>query len=390
MRESRCAGDCFQGAFSFALAMPFDLPFDYLLGMTGWLAALAGALVGLLRWRRQLRSGRNAGAIRRAQRKWSNLGLSLWMFLAMLTLVELYFAVIYDQSDAFNMTNVSKHWFERHVAPVQKVLRFRDGQGTIYRDDRPFLTKVAETQHPICFVGDSFTFGHGVARCADRFSDRVAASLEQKFPGRFVVSNLADAGRDPHWIEALLLALAKDELPVRTVVYTICLNDIETFDERTEEMYKKKPPWMSQLFLVRNTYFLNLLYSRIRHASSSEGGGYYSFLEESYSGPPWTKMRSKLDTIRQLCVQHGFDLRIVIFPFLSDFGAEYPFVEAHRLIVEFCRETGIPVLDLGPVLLPRASEGLTVNRFDAHPNERAHAIAAEAIERKLLGDLTGR
>ncbi len=28
-----------------------------------------------------------------------------------------------------------------------------------------------------------------------------------------------------------------------------------------------------------------------------------------------------------------------------------------------------------------------VSRFDAHPNERAHAIAAEAMEQDLLSDL---
>lgn len=362
--------------------MPFDLSFDYLLGMTGWLVALAAIFVGLLAWRRR------SGTRHPSRRKWANLGLSLWMFLATLTLVELYFAAIYDQTDSFNSTNVSQHWFERHVAPVQKVLHFKDGQITRYRDDRPFPATISDRQQSICFVGDSFTFGHGVVNCADRFSDRVAASLERKAPGRFVVSNLSDAGRDTHWVEALLEALAKDRLPVKVVVYTICLNDIETFDPRTEEMYSAKPPWISQLFLVRNTYFLNLLYSRIRQASIPGGSSYYSFLQEDYSGPPWDRMRAKLDEIHQLCLRHGFDLRIVVFPFLHDFGPDYPFVEAHQRIVEFCKDAGVPVLDLWPVLQPSLSKGLTVNRFDAHPNELAHKLAAEAIERDLLRDLT--
>jgi hypothetical protein len=49
----------------------------------------------------------------------------------------------------------------------------------------------------------------------------------------------------------------------------------------------------------------------------------------------------------------------------------------------------VPVLDLRPVLESHAGEGLTVNRFDAHPNERAHALAAAAIERELLDDPAG-
>lgn len=30
---------------------------------------------------------------------------------------------------------------------------------------------------------------------------------------------------------------------------------------------------------------------------------------------------------------------------------------------------------------------LTVNRFDAHSNERAHALVAEALEQQFLADL---
>lgn len=361
--------------------MPFDLPFDYVLGMAGWLIALGLALFLLLILRRSA-SSRNS-----ARRFWSNLGLSFWFFLVTLTIVELYFAVIYDQSDSFNATNVSRHWFARHVTPVQKLLRFTDGQATAYRDERPFPMKIAEGQHPICFVGDSFTFGHGVPRCADRFSDLVAASLERKAPGRFVVSNLADAGRDTHWVEALIEALAKDHLPVKTVVYTMCLNDIETFDERTREMYQAKPGAKQPMFLFRDTYFLNLLYTRMRHAGIAAGGDYYSFLVDIYAGPAWDRMRAKLNEIHRFCEKNEYDLRIVVFPFLHDFGAKYPFLDAHREIVNFCDGTGIPVLDLWPVLEPHRGEGLTVNRFDAHPNERAHALAAEAIERQLLGDL---
>jgi hypothetical protein len=50
----------------------------------------------------------------------------------------------------------------------------------------------------------------------------------------------------------------------------------------------------------------------------------------------------------------------------------------------------VPCLDLKTALLPHVGEGLTVNRFDAHPNERAQALAAEALERELLGDLFDR
>ena len=37
---------------------------------------------------------------------------------------------------------------------------------------------------------------------------------------------------------------------------------------------------------------------------------------------------------------------------------------------------------------PYVSEGLTVSRFDAHPNERAYEPAAEAIRGRLLDNFT--
>ncbi len=77
---------------------------------------------------------------------------------------------------------------------------------------------------------------------------------------------------------------------------------------------------------------------------------------------------------------------MVIFPFVREVGEDYPFRAAHAQIVEFCKAEKIPVLDLEPVFRRHAGESLVVSRFDAHPNERAHAIAAEAIERDLLAD----
>lgn len=361
--------------------MPFDLSFDYLLGMAGWLATLAVSFVALLAIMR--RWGKKRPAIRRV----TVAGLSVWMFLAMLTLVELYFAVIYDQTDSFNMTNVSKHWFIRHVEPQQRALRFHNGQGTVYRDDHDFPEQLQDGQRHICFVGDSFTFGHGVPNVADRFSNRIGTDLNQKFPGKFVVSNLADAGRDLYWVERILEELIADHQPVQTVIYVICLNDIETFDERTSELYDEIGSKAPQNFLVRDTYFLNLLYYRIQQARSQRVGGYYSFLQDSYNSLPWQKMRAKLQEIHELCEENGIDFRIAIFPFLHNLGPEYPFAAAHERIAEFGREAGLKVLDLRPVLEPHVSDGLTVNRFDAHPNARAHALVAEAIENDLLGDL---
>lgn len=360
--------------------MPFLYLSDgYLLTVAAWLVAGAISFVLLLKgWRRWERCPGRRRAVQML--------LSIWTLLATLTALELYFAFLYDTTDSFNMTNVSKKWFEKHVRPQLGALAVRDDQVVIYRDDHPFPESLDSKQHHICFVGDSFTFGHGVKNVADRFSNLVAADGERNHPGKFAVSNLASAGADLYWIETLLDAVLGSDYRIHTVVYVICLNDIEAFDERRKTHYANLSKHAPRFFLFRDTYFFNLLYFRVWQSTIPEVRDYFSFVKASYDGEPWLRMRRKLDDLFRLCQLHETDLRIVVFPFLHNAGADYPFRRAHKQILDFCNETSIPALDLEPVLRPHVQEGLTVGPFDAHPNERAHRLAAEAITQRLLAD----
>ncbi|MCY2963869.1 MAG: hypothetical protein NT069_09525, partial [Planctomycetota bacterium] len=192
----------------------FDLSFDYLLTMGIWLAILPVLFVALLAFRRQRKRRKRSLRI-------ANFGLSLWMLLAGLTAVELYFAVLYDQSDSFNMTNVSKKWFRRWV--TQKPLKFQGREGIPYRDDVDFPTSLKPGEQHVCFIGDSFTCGHGVRYVKDRFSNRVRVELQKEAPGRFLVTNIADAGRDLRWVSEVADRLVDNQRPVTTLVYVLCL-----------------------------------------------------------------------------------------------------------------------------------------------------------------------
>jgi hypothetical protein len=177
------------------------------------------------------------------------------------------------------------------------------------------------------------------------------------------------------------------QVDVDVLVYTFVLNDVENFDERTAAHYQTIQGLEPRFFLFRETYFFNWLYFRLLQFRRPEVRGYYSYLRESYESEVWGRLERKLDELHEVCTQHGIDLRIVVFPFLHNLGDDYPFAEAHRRLDRFCRERKIGHLDLEPVLKPHVAEGLTVNPYDAHPNERAHAIAADAIQRQLLDDL---
>jgi hypothetical protein len=171
------------------------------------------------------------------------------------------------------------------------------------------------------------------------------------------------------------------------VVYVYMMNDIESLDPRTEEALKSLQQNLPEFWLFRRTYFFNWLYFRTVQATGPTGGGYFSHLVDSYQSEAWDRLTDVLSRLNANCRYHQAEFRMVIFPFLHDLGPDYPFKPAHAKLVEFCKSEGIPVLDLEPILAAHVEEGLKVNAYDAHPNERAHKIAAEAIEEHLLKDV---
>ncbi len=351
---------------------------NYFWGMLAWLAAGACSLVILVRRRRRVSS---------RARRWVHAGLSAWMVLSGLTGVELYYALLYDTTDSFSMTNVSKKWFAMHVKPGERELRFNTRSGILYREDHDLpATRSDEDQRHVVFVGDSFTYGHGVKRTGDRFTNRLAMSLEATRPGRYTITNLSNAGRDLYWVHRLLEELFAGKYPVDRVIYVVCLNDIETFHPRHKTYYTDLARHAPTFFLWRDTYFFNLMYFRLRQFAIPDIRDYYRFVREYYDGQPWQDMQDRLDDVLALCQRHEARLEVIVFPFLHNLGPDYPFRDVHDQFAEWGKDREVRLLDLIKTLQPHVSSGLTVNAYDAHPNERAHALVAETIERALFAD----
>jgi hypothetical protein len=305
-------------------------------------------------------------------------GLSLWAVLACLTGLELVFALFVDCSDTFNMTNVCQRWFARHVDAHRNFEGFRDSQE---------ITKALQPgQKRICFFGDSFAMGQGIPRMADRFSDRIRDELERKSPGRFRVANLGKAGWDTSLIAGLIDATLVSGYSVDTIVYVYTLNDIDRYDQRTIDALQELQTLQPKSWLWADTYFFNWIYFRCVQLTSSAGRDYERFLKEAYVTASWDGLRNKLNQMHRCCLRHNVELRVVIFPDVRSVGPGYQFREAHRVLLDYFRNAGIKSLDLEPILAKHADERLDVSRFDAHPNERANELAADAIRDYLLDD----
>jgi|GEM_PF-349767 len=381
---------------------------DYLLAMAVWSALLVVALRMLLLWRRRLKAASNevvearrerSGSKRSAQQTGSvvsgsvvsgsvvsgswklKLAFSVWALVALLTSLELGFAAFVDTTDAFNATNVCHRWFRRHVDP------YRNEAG--FRDRRELKAGPQDDVRQIYFFGDSFTIAQGVDRLDDRFTDRVEAELNRRrgSTGKEIrVANLGEFGWDVSLIEGMVRATLEQGYRPDVLVYVYMLNDIEGYDPRTEIAIRSIQRSRSTFWLWTRTYFFNWMHFCWQQAQAGRTVDYFPHLADSYDSPVWQNVRAALQRIKERCDEHGVEFRMAFFPFLHNLGPEYPFEHAHQKLAEFCDEAGVKYLDLEPVLTPHGDEGLMVNRFDNHPNERCHALVAEAIVGQLLQD----
>lgn len=349
------------------------LPTSYLVGISVWAGLMAVGLWALLRSRQRRK------LTDRPQRL-INVGLAIWMLAATLTLLEVYFALFVDFSDGFNTTNISKRWFAIHI-DAERQPPFGN------RDAEPLRRKPRDGRKRICFLGDSFTVGHGINDIEDRFSNRIAVGLEQQHPGKYSVTNLGEPGWETSLFEARLRELIAARYQLDVLIYVFMLNDIEGFDPKTMDAIRSVQQEQPRFFLWTDTYFFNFLYYRYLQAAKTGSLGYFPHLVESYQGKPWTGLEAKLQSMASICRENQIDFRLVIFPFLHDLEPDFAFKPAHEKLTAFANKHAIPVLDLHTELSPHKDERLIVNAYDLHPNERANELVAKALRDKLLSDL---
>jgi len=68
-------------------------------------------------------------------------------------------------------------------------------------------------------------------------------------------------------------------------------------------------------------------------------------------------------------------------------GPNYEYQPVHDALDGLWPELEVPHLDLLPIYKDLSPRKITVNSYDAHPNEFAGQLAAEAIDKFLAGQL---
>ena len=320
-------------------------------------SAVAG-LSALLVWRQ--RAARGAGLVVRLAFSGA---LTVFLGASLLLGLEAYLRFASDATDSFALTRTTQRWFERHYQRNSWHLR----------DDTDYTVAKSTSRRRISFVGDSFTAGHGVPDVANRFANR----LRETHPD-WEIHVLARNGLDTATELRLLERTLDRGYETDEIVLVYCLNDIAEllpeWRKTVERIYDG-----ADGFLVRNSYALNRLYFRLWKARDPEVADYFAIVANAYEGAVWQRQKHLLRRFARLADERGIRFRVVTFPFLHALGPDYAYAAVHERLGRLWGALGVPHLDLLDVYAGMSPDELVVNRFDAHPNERAHALAADAI-----------
>ena len=248
----------------------------------------------------------------------------------------------------------------------------------------------------VVFLGDSFTFGEGV-RFEDTFAERTAALLARRFAdaGRvFESCNLGVSGYNTsdalHLFEALVPRLQPD-----AVVLTYVLNDAEPplfqtapgrdpvrrarESEVAEGVATPTPPDVA-LYELRVAQLIWQFAAQRRQGAATEAHYRALYLPGAQG---WLASGSALDALVAHCQRARIPLLVALFPILHQLDDSHPFLPEYRTVLERVRAAGGEALDLFPAFAGQDAPALWVHPTDQHPNELAHALAAERLAERL-------
>jgi lysophospholipase L1-like esterase len=243
----------------------------------------------------------------------------------------------------------------------------------------------------VVILGDSFAEGQGVKE-ADTAARALERQLEKRAPGRYEVRNCGRRGLDfPELFSAFEEALAYEP---DLVIYTLTLNDAvqpPEFRERQEFVNDwildrtrepDAPEAAPSRFRPRVFDFVSGRVSAL--VVGRRTTRFYLDMWSDANGAGWQKTQEYLREMQRRLEARGARLLIAPWPLFVGLERGYPFGAIHDEIRRFCLAARIPHQDLLPTFQGRPTADLWAHPVDHHPNETAHALAAEALLPEVL------
>jgi len=233
----------------------------------------------------------------------------------------------------------------------------------------------------IAVLGDSFTFGFGVAE-----EEIYPVVLERILNGspaarnrRYEVLNLGVVGYNTR-DEAVVLERRALPLEPRLVVLGYVLNDPESDPRQSLHRHFDPPVWWRHFHVLRLLH-LGWNWVEVRRT----GGGDYIRYLHAPEGEKWRGMVAAFRKIREATRDRGTRVVVAIFPVVPREGwAGYPYRDLHVRVSEAARAERFQAVDLLPVFSRFPPRDLRLSPEDDHPSRLGHELAARALSEEIL------
>jgi lysophospholipase L1-like esterase len=239
----------------------------------------------------------------------------------------------------------------------------------------------------IAAVGDSHTFGHGVAD-----DEAWPAVLERELAAAGRPVEVLNCGVNGYDAEQVFASLAKRVQPCAPdlVVYGFFCNDVAVAGLAPVSRAALDPlPAESSagtgilgrlrahsrlVDLVAMTFERRARWTRWADAQAQ-------LYDEHSEG--WPRLRAALRRARERTEAGGARFVVLLYPLLVPARTGLISTPAHRKLSEFCASEGIPCLDLEPFFAGLDLDALRVHPLDMHAGPEAHRIVGAALARWL-------
>lgn len=294
---------------------------------------------------------------------------TLFMAVFALSICEAYFRYLYDVPDGLGFLKVSGKWTQRHV--VHNNYFFRD---------RDFDTEKKAGITRIGVLGDSLAWGGGIESIDDRFSN----ILEKKLRGaghNVEVYNLGKPGFDTDQEVAEFEKVRHLDFDI--IIWEYFLNDIQPVEKSTGttiiETNRDLPTYVS--FFTNKSFFLDYLYWKLTPIHQKtyvqlKQADIAQYKNEQLLSSHKEKIKNFIQSFQ------GTNTKIIamIFPSLLVLEENSYYAEdIHEVMTEVFKNNKVEVIDLLSELIGRNGTYYMASKFDPHPNEEVHKIAAQKL-----------
>jgi len=249
----------------------------------------------------------------------------------------------------------------------------------------PEITPKRPGEFRIVVLGDSFTFGPGIAY-KELFTSLLQARLARAHPGAHVI-NLAVEGYNVVQYAAVLEEVGLRLDPDLVLVALFPVNDFEmdTYrnNQRVAEGHPPRAHWRESLYvyrayLHRAENVAHKIVNRLAPAAPANG-----------PDEGWESNIAALRRINALAEKDGVPMAVALLPHTKGFETQRAIF---RRVDDACAAEGLRCLDLLAVFRARGIRdgALVLNAVDAHGNAEYHRLVAELTTPFVAGLMAPR